>query len=361
MSESERTYKPPRGGFRRRFDELVPVDWSKLAEAGDEPIPHHIKKWWFCLGGTPLILFVIQILTGALLAFHYVPAADQAYDSVARITTEVRFGWFIRSLHKWSSNLMIVAVMFHMLRVYFTRAYRHPRQLNWIAGLGLLMLTLVFGFTGYSLVYEQLSYWGATVATNLANTVPLVGPVLADLLRGGPEIGPQTLTRLFALHAGLLPILTTLLIVFHVFFIRTHGVTEMEFKGEEVPEERRYFRFFPDHVMTEMIIALFVLYLLTVVSLIFPAHMGPRANPAVTPAHIKPEWYFYFQFRLLKLTSLQISVALTGLLGGLMLFWPFIDGWLEERTRHVDKIVTFVGAAFFLLFLAFTIWEATAA
>ena len=87
MSESERTYKPPRGGFRRRFDELVPVDWSKLAEAGDEPIPHHIKKWWFCLGGTPLILFVIQILTGALLAFHYVPAADQAYERVC-----ARFG-----------------------------------------------------------------------------------------------------------------------------------------------------------------------------------------------------------------------------------------------------------------------------
>ncbi len=361
MSENEKTFKPPATGLRGRVDELIPVDWSKLQEAGDEPIPHHIKKWWFCLGGTPLILFIIQVFTGAMLAFHYVPAADQAYDSVARITSDVRFGWFIRSLHKWSSNFMIVAVMIHMLRVFFTRAYRHPRQLNWLAGFGLLGMTLVFGFTGYSLVYEQLSYWGATVATNLANTVPLVGPLMADFLRGGPEIGAATLTRLFALHAGFLPLATIALIGLHVFFIRSHGVTEMEFKDEVVPEDRRFFRFWPDHVMTEMIIALLLLYVLTIVSLIFPAEMGPRANPAVTPAHIKPEWYFYFQFRLLKLTSLNISVALTGLLGAAMLFWPFIDGWLEERTKHVDKIVTFIGVAFFLLFLAFTIWEACAA
>ena len=120
--------------FRQRIKEMLPFDWSLLTHMGSEPVPYHLKKWWFCLGGTVLYLFIVQVVTGIALTFYYVPSPDEAYASVAAITREVRFGWFIRSLHKWAAQFMIVALFLHMLRVFFTGAYRRPRQLNWCVG-----------------------------------------------------------------------------------------------------------------------------------------------------------------------------------------------------------------------------------
>jgi ubiquinol-cytochrome c reductase cytochrome b subunit/cytochrome b6 len=349
-------------GIKERFTELFPVDWEMLRHAGAEPVPFHLKKWWFCLGGTPMMLFIVQVITGVMLTFYYVPSPDHAYESVATITHEIRFGWFIRSLHMWSSNFMIVAVILPMLRVYFTRAYRYPRQLNWMVGFMLLGVTMTFGFTGYSLVYEQLSYWGATVATNLANAVPLVGPMIAFFMRGGAEVGPQTLTRFYMLHIGVLPLVAFVLIGLHVLLIRLHGVTELQFEGEDpVADGNRFFRFWPEHVTTELIIGVLLMYLLTILALILPAELGPPADPTTTPEHIKPEWYFYWDFRLLQLTSLKLSVVLTGALGAIVFFWPFVDDWLEKKfERNVDRIVVAVGVVAFLGFLILTVWEASA-
>lgn len=347
-------------GLGARIAELFPFDWELLRHAGAEPVPLHLKRWWFCLGGTPMYLFIVQVITGIALTFYYVPFPDAAYDSVLAITQEVRFGWFIRSLHRWSSNFMIVAVFLHLLRVFFTRAYRHPRQLNWMVGFLLLAVTLGFGFTGYSLVYEQLSYWGATVATNLAAATPLVGDLVANLMRGGPEVGEATLTRFFMLHIGVLPTLAILLVGLHVFLIRSHGVTELHFADEKPAERHGFFRFWPDHVTTELAIGVLLMYLLTLLALVFPVGLGDPADPTSTPEHIKPEWYFYFNFRLLKLLSLQASVVVTMLVGATVFFWPFIDGWLERRFRHADRIVVIVGTFGFLAFLALTVWEAFA-
>jgi ubiquinol-cytochrome c reductase cytochrome b subunit/cytochrome b6 len=340
-----------------RWSERLPFDWELLRHAGAEPVPHHLKKWWFCLGGTPLYLFVVQVVTGIALTFYYVPSPDEAYASVAAITRDIRFGWFIRSLHKWAANLLIVTVILHMLRVFFTAAYRHPRQLNWMIGFGLLGTMLTFGFTGYSLVYEQLSFWGATVATNLASAVPLVGAYVGYFLRGGPEVGPNTLTRFFILHIGVLPTVAIVLIALHVMLIRLHGVTELQFEGEEVTPEERHFRFWPDHVTTELLIGLVLMYLLTIMALVFPAGLGEPADPTHTPAHIKPEWYFYFSFRLLKLTTLEASVVLTMALGGVAFFWPFIEEVLHRRLRMPEGVTVLLGVVGFLGFLALTVWE----
>ncbi|MCA9539571.1 MAG: cytochrome bc complex cytochrome b subunit, partial [Myxococcales bacterium] len=344
-----------------RLAELVPVDWQLIRHAGAEPVPHHLKRWWFALGGTPMYLLLVQIITGIALTFYYVPSPDAAYDSVAAITQDVRFGWYIRSLHKWSGNLMIVAVFLHLLRVYFTGAYRHPRQLNWCVGVGLLLTTLVFGFTGYSLVYEQLSFWGATVAANLAGATPLIGDQLAYFLRGGSEVGANTLTRFFILHIGVLPTVMFMLVGVHILLVRMHGVTELRFEGEKVARKDRFFKFWPDHVATEVLIGVLLMYLLTIMALVFPAGLGDPANPAVTPEHIKPEWYFYFSFRLLKLTSLRLSVMLTIGLGVVFFFWPFIEGVLRRRLRMPDVVSTVIGVIAFLTFLVFTVWESFAA
>ncbi|MDH3443701.1 MAG: cytochrome bc complex cytochrome b subunit [Deltaproteobacteria bacterium] len=340
-----------------RLKAMFPLDWEIVRHMGAEPIPNHLKKWWFCLGGTILYLFVVQVATGIALTFYYIPTPQEAYASVAVITQELRFGWFIRSLHKWSGNFMIVAVMLHMLRVFFTGAYRHPRQLNWCIGFLLLGTTLTFGFTGYSLVYEQLSFWGATVATNLAEAVPLVGPWIAFFLRGGPEVGENTLTRFFILHIGILPTVVFILIAAHVLMVRLHGVTELRFQGEQDSDDTKHFKFWPDHATTEILIGVLLMYFLTIAALIFPAGLGEPANPNVTPLHIKPEWYFYFNFRLLKLTSLKISVVLTLTIVGIAFFWPFIEEWLRRRWAISDNVPVVLGALAFMIFLVLTVWE----
>jgi len=348
-------------GFAQQLKTLFPFDWDLVRHAGAEPVPYHLKKWWFCLGGTPMYLFIVQVLTGIALTFYYVPSPEEAYASVAAITGQIRFGWYIRSLHKWSSNLMIVAVFLHLLRVYFTGAYRHPRQFNWCIGIALLGTTLAFGFTGYSLVYEQLSFWGATVASRLAEAVPLIGPYIAHFMRGGAEVGENTLTRFFILHIGVLPTVAFVLLGLHITLIRLHGVTELHFEGQEVTEEDRHFRFWPEHITTELIIGVLLMYLLTVLALIFPAGLGAPADPTQTPAHIKPEWYFYFNFRLLKLISLRLSVVLTLGIGAIAFFWPFIEGWLQRRFRMPDSVSVLIGVIAFLGFLALTVWESFAA
>lgn len=347
-------------GLIGKLDEMFPFDWEILKQAGAEPVPHHLKKWWFCLGGTVLYLFIIQVVTGIALTFYYIPYPQEAYQSIARITQEIRFGWFIRSLHRWASNFLIVALFFHMFRVYFTGAYRHPRQINWLIGFMLLFVTLTFGFTGYSLVFEQMSFWGATVATNLTEAVPIVGPTLAYFLRGGPVIGDNTLTRFFILHIGVLPTLAFILIGLHILLIRLHGVTELYFEGEEVPEEKRFFRFLPDHVINELMLGVFLLYILTILSLIFPVGLGTPADPTVTPEHIKPEWYFYFNFRLLKLTSLNVSVVFTLFLCLAIFLWPFIEEFLRKKFKFPDALSVMTGLVFFLIFLLFTVWESFA-
>ena len=347
----------PENNLKTRLKSMFPFDWEILRHAGAEPVPHHLKKWWFCIGGTPFYLFFVLAVSGFGLTFYYVPSPDHAYSSVAAITSDVRFGWYVRSIHRWASNLMIVAVFLHLLRVYFTGAYRHPRQLNWCVGLLLLVCTLTFGFTGYSLVYEQLSFWGATVGCNLAEAVPVIGPYVAYFLRGGPEIGANTLTRFFVLHVGILPVCVIALLGFHVLLIRLHGITELQFEGEEVPAEKRHFRFWPDHATTELAIGVLLMYLLTILALVFPAEMGPPADPTRTPPHIKPEWYFYFNFKLLKLTSLHTSVVLSLGLGLVLFFWPFIEERLSRKFKLSDSVPVALGAGAFIVFLVLTIWE----
>ena len=209
--------------LRERF----PVDQQVLVSMGSEPVPGHLKRWWWCLGGTPAYLFIMQAITGVLLTFYYVPTPDEAYESVELITNEIRFGWYIRSLHKWCATLMVIALLLHMMRVFFTGAYRKPREGNWILGCFLLLITLGFGFTGYSLIYEQLSYWGATVVGNILDSVPIIGPSLADFLRGGPHVGSNMLTRLFVFHIGALPTIMVVVLLAHLLLMRAHGVSEL--------------------------------------------------------------------------------------------------------------------------------------
>ncbi len=345
------------GAIGAWLKERFPVEGDQLRELTNEPVPYHLKTWWWCLGGTPAYLFVVQILTGILLAFYYEPAPDTAYDSVRYITEEATLGWFVRSLHKWSATLMIASVVLHQMRVFFTGAYRKPRELNWMVGMFLLICTLLTGFTGYSLVFEQLSYWGATVGANITDQIPVIGGFLKQLLLAGAEYNEKTLPRFFVLHAAVLPAVMVVLLVLHITLIRLLGVTEFKWREDEEP---RHFNLFPDHFFTEMMIALVLMIVLSALATVLPATMGPVADPLSTPEVIKPEWFFYVAFRWLKLFSGAVAVLSIGFVLFVMFLWPFIDAWLERRWPR-KEISVWVGILGVLSIIGLTVWEAVVA
>ncbi|MFO0951469.1 MAG: cytochrome bc complex cytochrome b subunit [Isosphaeraceae bacterium] len=342
----------------RWLQEWVPVSGVQLRELTNEPVPNHLKRWWFCLGGTPAYLFVVQIVTGILLAFYYESAPQRAYESIRYITHEAAYGWYFRSLHKWGATFMIAAVILHQTRVYFTAAYRKPRELNWVVGMGLLLCTLLLGFTGYSLALEQLSYWGATVASNITDQVPVVGPVLKRFLLAGEVYNERTLPRFYILHAAVLPATLVAMLAVHVAFIRLLGVSELRFEDE--PEDGPgHYDFFPDHLYTELILGLALMTVLSAVATTFPAAMGPKADPLTTPEVIKPEWYFYTAFRWLKVFSGTFAVLSSGLIVLAMVVWPWLDSLLRKISGW-EEISTYIGIVAVALLVGLTTWEALA-
>lgn len=343
----------------RWIQERAPLSGDQLREFTNEPVPYHMKRWWFALGGTPAYLFVVQIVTGILLAVYFQPSATTAYESVRHITEEVSYGWYFRGLHKWGATLMVAAVILHQMRVYFTGAYRRPREINWMIGMCLLLCTLGLGFTGYSLVFEQLSYWGATVSGNILDNVPVLGGVMKRLLLAGEQYNDQTLPRFFILHAAILPATLALLVLVHIIFIRLHGVTELHFPDEPA-EAPRHFNFFPDHMATELAMGLVLMVILSVLATVFPVVMGPPADPLTTPEVIKPEWFFYATFRWLKLFGPTFAVLSMGFIVGAMFVWPWIDTALRKLTGR-EEISVYVGIVASLLLIGLTTWEALVA
>jgi quinol-cytochrome oxidoreductase complex cytochrome b subunit len=328
----------------------IPREW--LEKPLKEKLPVHLKSWFWAFGGTPLFFFGIQVATGILLTFYYVPDPAHAYQSVGQISSAVRYGWLIRGIHQASSQLMFVAVLLHMIRVFATRSFRAPRELTWIFGVSLFMLTLGFAFTGYSLVYDQLSYWATTVGTNMIAEVPLIGHPLLYLLRGGPDVNPNTLSRFYNFHIGVVPTLFVLLVGMHLLMIRLHGVAPLE--GDSRTET---YHFFPDHVLRELAVGLVALLAIVVYVTIHPPGLGERADPNLTPAHIRPEWYFFPSYRWLKMVPVQVGLWTSVAFVVSMVLWPWIDAALE-RVAPGRRLGLVIGTAGWLFTLFLLVWEA---
>ncbi len=206
--------------FDERFDVRIPLEAFLR-----KPVPKHAIRWYFCLGGITFALFLIQGVTGILLSLYYKPTPGEAYESILFIMNNVRFGWLIRSIHSWSSTLMIAFCVAHMLRVFITGSYKAPRELNWVAGMFLLLLTLAFGFTGYLLPWDQKALWGSTVGSEIVGIIPGIGSWLLGLLRGGMEITGLTLTRFYGIHMLVLPVLVFVFLAVHFIIIRRQGIS----------------------------------------------------------------------------------------------------------------------------------------
>ncbi len=187
----------------------------------DRPEPR--GNWWNTLGSASLFLFIVQAVTGIFLTVYYTPSPDHAYDSINYIMNGVAFGWLVRGIHHWGATLMVVVVFIHMLRVFVTASFKYPRELTWLIGVGLFLLTLGMGFTGYLLPWSQQSYWATTVGTQIAGTVPFVGGLILKALRGGSDLSALTLQRFFSAHIWMLPAALAGLIGVHLYLIIRHG------------------------------------------------------------------------------------------------------------------------------------------
>ncbi len=182
--------------------------------------------WTYCFGGATLFFFQVQVITGILLLIYYRPTIDEAYNSVINIINNVPFGWLVRGFHSWGSNLMIITLLLHMTRVFCQASYKNPREMNWVIGVGLFSLTLVFSFTGYLLPWTQLSYWATVVGTEIPGSIPVIGPYLKEFIRGGESITQYTLSRFFALHVIVIPAMLAGLLGLHLLIVKTVGISE---------------------------------------------------------------------------------------------------------------------------------------
>jgi ubiquinol-cytochrome c reductase cytochrome b subunit len=334
-------------------------------------LPRNINAW-YSLGSILLFAFALQVVTGILLLIHYVPDADKAFASVNAIMNDVPYGWLIRMLHAVGSNLMVAAGLLHMFSVLFMGSYKAPRELNWLTGFVLLNLVMALCLTGYLLPWSQLSFWATTVATNSAGAIPVVGPKLVEFLRGGKLVGPPTLGRFFALHVAVLPAAVLALIGAHLFLLERIGVSTPPFGGQGRTEPWRgdAFRyeahpggipFIPNYLLQDLTsVAVYLAIYLAIVFfdpyLFFPKEAFTPANPYLTPAHIKPEWYFLPNYQTLKLFPSELAgLAAQGVAMTLLALLPFLDRGTE---RHPLKRPLFLACSIggILLWITLMIW-----
>ena len=326
---------------------------SVLRELADHKrVPVHSATHWYYFGGISLFLVIIQVITGILLMLYYRPTVAEAFDSVRFIMTRVEFGWLIRSIHSWSSNLLIFMVFVHMFSVAFTHAYRPPRELTWLTGIALLGLMMGFGFSGYLLPWNKISYFATKVGADVAGSTPFIGETIARFLKGGEDVGGSTLTRFFAIHVVILPVSTALLLGLHLLLVQKAGMSTPPW----IPLTKvRQMKFFPNFLLRELMVWYLALAVLGALAALFPWELGEKADPfAPAPAGIRPEWYFLAQFYTLKLIPSHvwfIEGELLGLFGfgALAILWAGLPAWAirkdgSARTRLVNGAGIFLAA-----------------
>ena len=302
-------------------------------EALEEPIPGG-ARWRYVFGSALSTTFMIQLATGLLLMFSYSPSASTAWGSVFYINDKMMLGWFIRGIHHFGSQAMIVLLAMHLIQVLLGGAYRAPREVNWWFGLALLFVTLGFGLTGYLLPWDQKGYWATKVATNIAGGAPVVGPYLQKIVVGGGDYGNQTLTRFYGLHVGLLPGLFVLCLVAHVALFRRHGLTPPRHA-----ERRATGKFWPEQLFMDSVASVVVLG--TIVALVLSeggANLDAPAEPSSSEYPARPEWYFLALFQLLKYfpgkQEMIGTIVIPTAILVVMLLIPLFDRLLPRGLAH---------------------------
>ena len=310
-------------------------------------------RWRYVWGSTLAFCFSIQVITGLALWVAYSAGSQTAWESVYYIQHEMWGGWFLRGLHHYTAQAMTVLLVFHLMQVVIDGAYKAPREINFWSGVVLLLLVLALSLTGYLLPWDQKGFWATKVATSIAAITPFIGPELQKLVVGGSDYGHHTLTRFFALHAGIIPGAIIAFIVAHIYLFRRHGLTPKE------PRRRPDAAFWPDQVLRDAVACLAVL--LVVVFFIIRyrgAELGAPADASEQFSAARPEWYFLFLFQLLKYfpggTEIWGAIVIPSLLMGVLVAMPFVGKWKLGHRFNIGFLWAMLAGIGLLTYLART-------
>jgi quinol-cytochrome oxidoreductase complex cytochrome b subunit len=352
-------------GLFRWLDERLDLRRAKR-DLLDREVPDRLT-WWHTLGSATLTVFLVQIITGVTLATYYSASPDHAYDSIRFINTQVASGALLRGIHHWAASAMVVLIIAHMIRVFSVGAYKFPREINWVVGMGLFLIVMGFSFTGYLLPWDQKAYWATAVGTNIAGTTPVLGAALVALLRGGAELGAATLARFYAFHALWLPLVLTVFVSLHLIVVVRQGIAarpkDLEDGAPKTTKDPAYptyyqeayaaskrggVRFWPDVLGKDAIVSASAVLVIVLLAVVLGAPLDPPADPTDTTYIPRPEWYFLPIYQLLKLVpgSLEslIAVGVPTVVLLVLLGLPFFDrGSKRNLLRRPLALICMVG------------------
>ncbi|MEW6109133.1 MAG: cytochrome bc complex cytochrome b subunit [Nitrospirota bacterium] len=354
-------------------------DWIEIRIGLDELVRTQLKEYrvpgniniFYTLGFIALAAYIIQAVTGFFLLVYYIPSSDHAFMSVQNIMNRVPFGWLFRLMHVVGSNLMVAVVFLHMLSVFFMGSYKKPRELTWVAGGLMMLVTLAFCLSGYLLPWSQLSYWATTIVANLPTAFPVIGDFIAKLLRGGEQVSGITLNRFFAIHIAFLPPILVSIVGIHIFLVRRTGISSppfgvpdkennnlTEFRHESHPDGLPFYPYFVHREISMVMIYLALLFFIVTFmpTLFLPEDANTPADPFKTPAHIKPEWYFLAPYQMLKLIPNKfLGISLQVILVAAFLSWPFFDT-KKERNLMKRPLLLSVFLISVAIYVLLTLW-----
>lgn len=327
---------------------------------GKKYVPINRHSVWYYFGGVSLFLFIIQVVTGILLLMYYKGSDSLAFESIQFIMSKVQFGWLIRSIHSWAANLFIFAIVVHMFSVFFTKAYRAPREMTWLTGMIMLLLALGFGFSGYLLPWNELAFFATRVGTDIVGILPVIGEPILTFLRAGEDVTGATLSRFFGIHVAILPGIFIVMLSIHLLLVQRQGMSEPIDAQKE--GEKKVMPFFPNFLLRDLLLWLIVLNVLAILAVFFPWELGKKADAfASAPAGIKPEWYFLFMYQTLRYLPAHI-LNIDGELLGVILFgiagvlWTLVPFWDKKSSRgEQNRFINYLGLFVVLFIIVLTI------
>jgi ubiquinol-cytochrome c reductase cytochrome b subunit len=331
------------------FHKRLPLA-DTIIEMVQHPVPRNTASWWYVFGSASIAVFVLQVVTGIMLALTYVPSAAEAWNSLQALDHNVTLGWYVRALHGWGSNFMVAIVLLHMVQVFLFGAYKYPRELTWVVGVFLLLMTLGMAFTGQIMRFDQDSYWGLGIGASVTSRVPFVGRALVEFLLGGPIIAGATLSRFFALHVFVIPGLLIAFIGLHLLMVLKLGINDWPMPGRLVKKstyESEYHEllkkegiaFFPYAVWKDIVFAAIVITCVAACAAFF-GPFGPRGepDPTIIQTAPKPDYFFLWLYALLALLppAMETPALLIGpvILIVALLLLPFLFGEGEKSWRR---------------------------
>ena len=330
---------------------------ASIRETAEHPVPRETASWFYVFGSAALTVFALQLVTGILLALIYVPSAGEAWNSLQILNHEITLGWFIRALHGWGSDFMLAIVLIHMVQVFLFGAYKFPRELTWIMGVLLLLVTLGMAFTGQVLRFDQDAYWGLGIGASISSRVPVMGPLIVNLLLGGPIIGGATLSRFFALHVFVIPGLLIAFVSIHLLLVLKLGINEWPMPGRIVRRatylqeyheltHKQGVPFVPQAIWKDAVFSGFILLSITACAVVYgPFGPGGQPDPTIIQTAPRPDFFFLWVYASLSYlppsaeTPILLIVPAVGIIGLLAL--PFVAGEGEKHwTRRPIAVLS---------------------